>query len=319
MSFFVRLTIRGFFLCGAIASIAFVQIGRAQSVQTSDRADLARSQAPNVPGITPTGVPEGSAPSSPNDSDLGEQQILKRQEAYQPFTISDACPIYWTSNVALSRSHEQDDVLEAPSVGFFYQPRITPTLYGLIDVRDQQFYYDRFDELNFGAFDVDAGITWILPQLENLTLRAAYNYDRLTMKDSFASFFQNHNVIVSAELPVKFGRAQQVTFGTAATISARAIPETPRRNDYEAYVGYTVSLTRAFNVNAVGRLVVRDYYHENSRADISEILALTATYNVTRYFAASALSTFAANQSNQDVFDYKVSNLGGAVALTIKF
>ena len=320
MTFNLGDKIAGLLLGGAVAAfIALAQASYCQTVQTSDRADVARSQQQIGPNMLPSGAPGGAAPSSPNDADLGEQQILKRQEEYQPFSISVACPIYWTSNVALTRDNEQDDVLEAPSAGYFYQPQITRTLYGLIDVRDQQFYYNRFDELDFGAFDVDAGITWILPKAANLTLRAQYNYDRLTMKDSFASFFQNHNVIVSAELPVKIGRAQQVTFGTGATVSVAAIPDGPRRNDYDLYVGYSVNLTRALNLNAVGRVAVRDYYHEHSRVDSSEILSLTATYNVTHYFAASALSSFAANESNHDIFEYKVGNVGGAFALTVKF
>lgn len=305
------------FWCGAV-SLCLCHGLFAQS-QNVDRADQARAQAPVVETAPPSGVEDGHAASSPNDADLGEQQILKRSESYQPFTTSDTLPIYWTSNAALTRSGEESDVLEAPSSGIFYQPRFKQTLFGLLDVRDQQFYYDRFDDLDFGAFDVDVGLTWIVPQLENLVLRAEYNYDRLTTKDSFDAFFENHNVIVNAEVPLKIGRAQQLAFGTTATISARSIPETPRRNDYEAYLGYSVSLTRAFNVNAIGRLVVRDYYHEDSRADLSEIFALTATYSMTRYFSATALTTFAANQSNQEVFDYKVSNVGGALNLSFKF
>ena len=33
----------------------------------------------------------------------------------------------------------------------------------------------------------------------------------------------------------------------------------------------------------------------------------------------SAISSFAHNDSNQDVFDYNVANVGGAIALSAKF
>ena len=66
------------------------------------------------------------------------------------------------------------------------------------------------------------------------------------------------------------------------------------------------------------RFVVRQYY-EGGRDDISEILALTANYRVNKYLTVSAVSTLAASQSNQSVFDYQVANLGGAVALQVKF
>jgi hypothetical protein len=287
--------------------------------QTSnaDRAQLTQSQFGS--NVTPEGFTDGHAAASPNDADLGEQEILKREQRYQPFTASVALPLYWTSNVALSRSHEKSDFIEAPVAGIYYEPRFTRTLYGLFDVREQLFYYDKYDSFNFGAFDVDVGLSCVLPQLENLILRAEYNYNRLTMKDSFDDFFSNHALIFSAELPFRFGRAQQLSFGTAANISMTADPEAPRRNDYEAFVGYTASLTRDFSINAVGRLVVRDYYHQDSRVDLSEILALTANYRVSKFFTASAISTFAASQSNHSVFDYEVANVGGAVSLSIKF
>jgi hypothetical protein len=289
----------------------------AQSSQDVDRAQLGRTQT-DV-GYGTSGVENGQAVSTPNDADLGEQQILKRSDTYQPFTASVGMPFYWTSNAALSRTNEQDDFILAPAAAIVYQPRFTNTFYGFADVREQLFYYDEFDQLNFGAFDADVGLIYVLPQLENLTLRVQYNYNRLTEKDSFNDFFYNHAIIVNAEVPVRLGRAQQISFGTTANISATAEPEVVRRNDYEAYVGYTLAVSRAFFVNAVGRLVIRDYYHQNSRVDMSEIAALTGTYQFNRYFSATALSTFAANQSNHEVFDYKVGNVGGAVALSVKF
>jgi hypothetical protein len=303
-------------LCAFALIVSLSQNICAQSVDTaSQRADIARTQTE-----TAAGAETSTVTGSPNDADLGEQQILQRAAtAYQAFTVATSVPIYWTSNVTLARSGEQSDVIEAPVAGFYYQPRFTDTLFGLLDVRNQQFYYDRFGNLDFGDFAVDGGFNMILPQMDNLVLRAQYTYDRLTKKDSFDAFFENHAIIVNAELPVRIGRAQQLAFGMAATLSLRSIPETPRRNDYEAYVGYTLALTRDFTVNAVGRVVVRDYYHENSREDFSEVLALTATYAFNRFISASALSTFAANQSSQSVFDYKVGNAGGALSLAVKF
>jgi hypothetical protein len=309
------------FLLSIAATIATAPKLSAQGSADIDRAQLTQSQQPSpfVPGSTPEGVQDGHVAPSPNDADLGEQEILKRSERYQPFTASVSLPIYWTSNVALTKNNENSDVIEAPTAGLYYEPRFTRTFYGLIDVREQLFYYDKYDSFNFGAFDIDVGLSYFLPQLDNLTLRLAYNYDRLTTKDSFDDFFSNHALIFNAEVPFRFGRAQQLTVGAGANISLTAEPEPPRRNDYEAYVGYAVALTRSFSVNGLGRLVVRDYYHQDSRTDISEILSVTANYRVTKFLTASALSSFAASQSNHGIFDYEVANVGGAIALSIKF
>jgi hypothetical protein len=299
----------GLLLVFAIANRASAQASDA------DRAALTQSQAPF--GTTP--VADGHIISTPNDSDLGEQQILKREERYEPFTATAGLPVYWTSNVALSRSHTRDDVIEAPAAGLYFQPRFTRTIYGLVDIREQMFLYDRFDDFDFNSFDVDVGLSCTVPQLDNLLLRLQYNYNRLSTDQGWDEFFSDHSIIFNAEEPVPLGRAQQLAFGTYVKISLAAEPERPRRDDYEAYVSYTANLTRAFSLNAAARIVVRDYLHQQSRVDMSEIGSLVASYRITRYFTASALGTWAANQSNKHFFDYEVANAGGALSLAIKF
>jgi hypothetical protein len=325
-----RLHIRPTWFVAIVCACCFI-LSNHVSAQSANQATLTREQAPSpfVPTGPPSAAEGGHAVAAPGDADLGEQQILKRVEEYQPFTISAGVPFYWTSNAALTRNNEQSDFVVAPAAAAFYEPRITPNLYGLIDVREQLFYYDRFDEFNFGSFDVEAGLRYIVPQWHNLLLRLEYDYNRLTKKDSFEAFFQNHAFILNAEIPFHFGRAQQLTLGGDINISAAAEesnqPPPPnvssisaRRNEYDVYLSYSAVLTRSFFVNAVGRIMVRQYW-EGDRDDVSESLALTANYRINKYLTVSAVSTFAANQSNESVFDYQVANIGGAVAFAVKF
>jgi hypothetical protein len=306
----------------AIASIFLSDSFFAQNVQV-DRAQLLRNQfqtqSPFVPSVSPSGVEEGRAAASPNDADLGEQQILKQTEQYRAFTASVAAPFYYTSNVALARDGEVGDILTAPAVGLFYEPRITRTLYGLVDVRQQFFYYNQYNGFDFGSFDVEAGLTYYLPQFYNLILRGKYDFNRLTSSDRVLDeFYSNHSLIVGAELPFRFGRAQQLSVGADANISVAADHESPRRNDYEVFLGYSLHLTRSFSLDSAGRLVVRDYYH-GDRTDLSEIFALSANLRLTPWWTMSAISSFAASRSNHSVFDYNVANVGGAIAFSLKF
>ena len=293
--------------------------GQVPSGQTQDRAQLLGGQAnPTVPNVTPSGENQGYAVASPNEKDIGEQQILKRMEEYRPFTVSVYSPFFWTSNVALVSSGEEDDFVVAPGVTLLYQPRITKTFYGEIGVVQQFFLYDRFSELNFSSFDAIAGVAYYLPQFHNLSLRARYDYNRLTDIDHFDEFFVNHSIILNADLPFRIGRAQQVFAGVALNLSFYANPDPPRRNDYSFYVGYDVALSHSFSIDAAARVAVRDYY-VGDRTDVSEILSLSANYRIRDWLTLSALSSFAWNQSNHSVFDYSVANIGGGVALTVKF
>ena len=119
--------------------------GQVTPDSAQNRAQLLGGQAnPTVPTATPSGEAQGYAVTSPNDKDIGEQQILKRMEEYKPFTASVYSPFYWTSNAALVSSGEQDDVLVAPGVTLMYQPRITKTFYAQVGVVQQFFFYDQF-------------------------------------------------------------------------------------------------------------------------------------------------------------------------------
>ena len=264
------------------------------------------------------GVVDGRAIESPNDADIGEQEILKRIERYEPFTASVATPFYYTSNVALARNGARGDILFAPTAGITYAPRFTRTLFGSFTLQQQSFYYNKYSGLDFGSFDFRAGLSYVLPKLHDLMLRAEYGYNRLTSSNSFNEFFSNHSIFLGAELPFRIGRAQQFSLGADTNISLHADPAPPRRHEFDIYAGYAVNLTRSLTIGAVGRIFVRDY--ENiDRTDVSEVFALTANYRITKCFSASAASTLAWSQSSMSAFDYKVANLGGALSLSFKF
>ncbi len=309
------------FVCAAVLILAGQPTrGQVAPGQSQDRAQLLGGQANPTynRNVSPSGENQGYAVASPNEKDIGEQQILKRVEEYTPFTVSVYSPFYWTSNVALVSSGEEADFVVAPGVTFMYQPRITKMFYAELGVVQQFFLYDRFTELNFASLDAIAGVVYYLPQVHNLSLRARYDYNRLTDTDHFDEFFVNHSIILDAELPFRIGRAQQLLLGVALNLSFDANPEPPRRNNYSFYVDYDVALSRSFSIDAAASVVVRDYY-VGDRTDVNEILSLSANYRIGDWLTLSALSSFAWNQSNQSVFDYSVANIGGGVALTIKF
>jgi hypothetical protein len=301
-------------LCGGKAS------GQTeQSSQAVDRSQIFRSEPSIIPGepISQSSSGFGYAAPSANDADLGVQAILKRQEQYRPFSFSASLPYYWTSNVALVPTGEVSDGVLAPSFVFAYQPRLMKTLYGEFIASQQLFYYDRLGAFNFTSFDAIAGVVYYLPNYHNLTLRLRYDYNRLTT-DEWDEFFANHSIVVSADMPFRFGRAMQLNLGALANVSVAADPSGPQRSDFEVYGDYHVQFSRSFSMDAVGRVLFKEYY-EGGRSDVSEMLALAADYRVREWLTVSAISTFAWNQSNHSVFDYSVVNLGGSLALTFKF
>ena len=199
-----------------------------------------------------------------------------------------------------------------------YQPRITDTLYAQVGVVQQFFLYDQLTELNFASLDVIAGLVYYLPQFHNLSLRGYYDYNRLTDTDDFDEIFVDNSIILNAELPFRIARAQSIFVGLNLNLSFYGNPESPRRNSYSLYANYDLALSRRFSLDTGFQFVVRDYY-SGDRTDVNEILAFSANYRIQDWLTVSALSSFSWNQSNHSVFDYNVANIGGGVALTLKF
>ena len=311
----------GIFALFLFAAIAFSLDSAHAQTGAADRARVLTTQPPPIaaPGtVSSEGVDQGYAAASPNDTDLGEQAILKRVEKYEPFTLETGVPIYYTSNVALVDRGRMSDVIIAPVVGLTYAPRFQKTLYGEFTLRQQFFYYQDFSSFNFASFDAIAGLAYYMPSFHNLVLRANLDYNRLTGTDDFDDFFSDVSLGLNAELPIRIGRAQQISIGASANVSLYATPDPPQRNDFGVYVGYSVNLSRSFSLNAAGNLVVRPY-DSGGRTDVSEILALSANYRIRDWLTVSAISTFVANQSNRDVFDYEVFNIGGGITVSFKF
>jgi hypothetical protein len=307
-------------ICAAMMSI-FASTMFSQTVTTNpERAQLLQQQTqPTFGSVAPEGFVDGHAVGTPNDADIGQQDLVTTAARYQPFNVSFTTPIFYTSNVALTPHHEFGDVVVAPMAAAYYNPRITETLYGHFGAREQVFYYGDHHSFDFASLDCEAGLNYLIPDLHNLLLRAWYDFNRLTLDDRLGDeFFSNHQILLNAELPFQLSNSQQVSIGADTLLSVGADHQFPRRNDYEGYLGYSVALTRAFSLQAVGRVVVRDY-HQNGRTDVSEIISAVATYRFANWCALSALSSFAHSDSNQDAFDYDVANVGGALELSLKF
>lgn len=290
-----------------------VSVDRAQTAQ--DQTGFSTDSSAES-GFTST----GHAVSTPNDPDLGEQEILGRgEDRYQPFGLSVTAPVFYTSNAALTRFDPKGDVFFAPSASFTYQPRFSPNLYGDVAVQQQFFYYNRFGELDFGSFDARAGLVYLVPQLHNLAVRLAYDYNRLTVSDSLnEELFADQSVILTGEVPFRFSGGQQLSVGGGARVSVFGDPDPPRRDEFDLYLSYSIQATKALSFSALGRVVVREYVLSD-RLDVSESFSTSVSYRVNKWASASIFTTVAANESNDKEFDYSVANLGGGLSLLIKF
>src|ERR1700730_5841089 len=106
-----------------MSMLAQSRFAQRPSSQDVDRANLLQDkpQPPLGTSGSPEGFQNGQAAASPNDADIGQQEILKRDTQYQPLSGRFSTPIFYTSNVALTRSGEISDIVIAPMVAAYYQ------------------------------------------------------------------------------------------------------------------------------------------------------------------------------------------------------
>lgn len=280
-----------------------------------DRSDLFRSlnDFANADGVV-----DGHAVSTENDLDMGSQTILQAPGRYQPFFVSAGVPFYYTSNAALKRSDASSDFIVAPFVHLEYQPQLAGTLFAFASLDEQFFFYARNDDLDFAAFNGRLGINYYFPGAGNLVLRAYYEYIRLTdTDDTYAALFQ-HGVFLSAELPFTIDARQQIALGLYGRASLETHPAHARRQEIAPYVNYRLGLTPALSLDVYAELALREY-NQGDRRDATGLLALAASYRLTRLLTVSARGSFAMSRSNQSINDYNVANLGGMLELALKF
>lgn len=259
---------------------------------------------------------ESTAPSSPGDPDLGEQVILKRREKVRPFTVSADVSGFYTSNAALTDTFEVDDFFLAAQAAVSYQPRLTPSLFGEITVRQGFFRYAEFDELDFDSLNIGGGLTYVMKPLWNTALSVRYNYNRLTDASEHDEFFRNHTVTVSLLKTFELSKAHYVYAG-ASSLFAWSDPKPVERDEYGLFAGYRVNLTRALAADAYYRFAFFDY--AGGRDDWNQTLAVALRCNLTRALSIAASVSLGFNNSNRNVFDYEVFNGGFGVAASVSF
>ncbi|GAB4246019.1 MAG: hypothetical protein OHK005_11700 [Candidatus Methylacidiphilales bacterium] len=262
-------------------------------------------------------VTDNIAPSSPGDDDLGLQQILSRRERYKAFTIFGDVSSYYTSNAFLTKRNTLSDAYVVGQVGALWQPQIVGNLFGELSLRQQFFRYDEFDVLDFNAFNTGAGLFYLLSDFGDILVSLRYNYQRLSPRDSFAAFYENHSITPGAQKVFPFSRAHYAYVGWNSQISFTD-PNGPQRDEHSLFVGYSANLTRSLVAQAYYRLAYFDYSRGN-REDLNQTLSGGLSYNFTDWLSLNGSVAGTFNHSNQPAFDYDSVSVGGGLSMRYRF
>jgi len=256
--------------------------------------------------------------AAPDDA-FGAQVILKEQSRAKPFSAFAEIAGFLTNNVALVSRGEQDDKFLVASAGAAFSHRLGYNLRFDTGARVSIFRYSEFNALDFQSVDLSAGITWTPPQLKGTEVVARYTFTDLTTADGGDEFYKNHAVLLGLQKVYPLARAHAIYGGVSAQWSF-ADPEEAGRDEYSAFLGYRVQLTRKVEADLFYRYGYFDYREsELDRRDHHQALSFTVRYAPAEWVALSASSFAGFNRSNEEAFDYEVLNAGLGLQVSIRF
>ena len=306
-------------LSSLVATLLVAEISRSQ--ETNPAIEQARLFPRNVPPTTGTGAGDGVAlpqaeTTLSEDESFGAQQILKAQEKIPQFALTSAASLYYTNNVALTRSATQSDGFFVGEAGFNWTPRLSPQLQLQLGGGASVFRYFNTSALDFENLGFGGGIGWAPEHAWGLSLLARYDFTELLDRHS-SQILQDHEFSAALQKVVVFGRSHALNFNLVGSAGI-ADPVAQQREQVGFGIAYHLQVARQFGVD-FGYRHSWFLYNEHGRTDLNQIFSVAAHYRVGRWVTADGFVSGALNNSNQSVYDYKALTAGGGVALTIRF
>jgi len=297
---------------------ATLSAGLAQSSSEVTNANVGTSDVMNRVTAATLSSQSAFAPTSPGDSDLGEQLILTRSERYRSLTVFGDAYEYFTTNAFLTRTAPQSDFFTLLQAGAIWMPHLTGNLYGEATVREQLYRYARFSELNFNSLDVGGGLIYVIRQLGDLSVFGRYNFNLITNSSVNADLYHDQTLKFGLQKPFLLSRAHFVYTGISAEVVLEGEPDYALREKIGGYLGYQISLTRSLKANVFYQLFYLPY-RQNGRADWNHLLSTSLTWDVLPGFSVNAVVSGIFNESNESFYQYNALNLGAGLTGQLKF
>ncbi len=290
---------------------------RAQSDSVVE-SDVQRMDLANRISGTTLSSQVGFAPPSPGDEDLGEQLLLTSNAGYQPFTIYGSVTEFFTTNASLVDDGRGADWFNLMQAGVNWLPQLSGNLFGEFTARQDLFRYAKYSELSFNSTNLTGGLIYVIRQLGDLSVYGRYGFTLLTNASANNQLYHEQYLKFGLQKPFILSRAHFVYTGISAHVPLGGAPSEALRDQFVGYLGYQAMLTRSVSASAfyqIGYIPFRD----TGRRDWNQILSGSISYNILKYFSASASVSAAFNSSNESYFDYSVLNLGMGVSGNVQF
>jgi hypothetical protein len=307
-----------FLLCAAVLPSLRAQQQANQAVQAQQQAELPQAVQGGLVSSSMTSS-QTFAPASPADSDIGEQVLLQPEQKYQAFSAWTNWNVFWTSNAQLlNDTNGGSDTFLSGTVGGSWLPHLGNNLFADFSAEQSLFRYARNGSLDFNSLRLEAGLIYVVRQLDDLTFFTHYTYDLLTSRGLNSEIYSDQVWTVGARKVWTLSRALLLYASANADFTLGGEPSYALRNEFSLLGGGQISLTRCVKLDVYYRATAQDYRYTN-RADFNQLIGGGLSFEVTRWLSIQAVSTLGINSSTQSQYDYFAANLGGGVGILVNF
>ncbi len=287
-----------------------------EAVSAIDRSRLYQpAPAEPVPAVDANGNALGEVEPS-EDASFGAQLILKDQPRIRAFTLSGGGSIFFTNNVALTRSDTRDDVFAVLNAAGSWSRALRPGLDLAVGLQAAAFRYDRSSVLDFDSFGGGTTLSWSPPRWSGVNISGRYEFTELLNRHG-NEILQDHQLSLGVQKIFVLGRAHAVTIGALGSLGF-SDPRAAQRDQVGVFAGYQLQLTRCLSTDLFYR-IAGQFYNEGDRNDLNQTFSWNLRYRLGGWAEANVNFTFGGNRSSTEAFDYDAASTGGGLGFITRF
>jgi hypothetical protein len=315
--FLYTLLASGLFAAPAWSQTAFDPSRASQAI----RPDISAQPLLRDEPAGPRGLADENnfAITTPGDSDIGQQLILKRQERVRPFYVALDSAEYFTDNAFDTHTDARKDWFYVGGLTAGWQPRLTNRIYFDASLAQHWFRYADFSELDYEEGEALAGVIMVMPELWNTLWHLHYYYERITQGMDNKPIYQTHTIRAGVQKNIIIDRLNTINISALAAFSVAASPTELRRHEYSLFAAWNLRLFRQLFLTTSYRLGYYDYLNLEDREDWFHNFGVALAYRPKEWLELAVSWNYSLNRSNIDVFSYDAQLVGPAVSLKAKF
>ncbi|MCX6856300.1 MAG: hypothetical protein NTV80_15505 [Verrucomicrobia bacterium] len=285
------------------------------------RVDVARDSLRFAAGLTdPTS--DGKKKLKPiasteANNEFGDQVLIVRQAAWEPWRFEISTNGFYTDNAALAPTRVSDFFMQS-GAGLSYNNRIQGPWSFEASLRQDFIRYERYNSLDFDLTKFRTGLGYKADWLGGASFLLRYQFDHLSEPGFGSRLLDSHSVSLSLIKSWKVAKGQRLFMGLSTEPNLAATPDLALRHQHAAFAGWSMRLTQNLSARVTGRAGY-NVSPNLDRNDWHYVAAVGASYALSEWASIGLTTSITYNRSNQDAYNYRNVLSGAYLGLELNY